>query len=298
MTDARDEPLTGHLRRLRRAVRRWRLALDGEPACSRWGCVALAHRPRGDGTPEPVVVKVVDDREDEARAWVALRHFAGRGAVRLLAHADGASLLERALPGQALVALTSAGRDDEATAILCDVAAALHAPRLDDDLLAHGFPTVADWGRGFDRWLAAGAPLLPRALVDRAAALYAELAASQDAPRLLHGDLHHFNVLRDDARGWLAVDPKGVIGERAHEPGAMLRNPVGAAFDRALTASTAVAARRAAIAAERLALDRRRVLAWGFAQAVLSAVWSWEDGESPDHALAVAEAILPLLHGG
>jgi streptomycin 6-kinase len=211
--------------------------------------------------------------------------------VRLLAHGGGASLVERAVPGDQLVALARAGRDDDATAALCDVAAALHAPR--ERAIPRGLPTVARWGLAFERWRRAGAPLLPRAIVDRAAGVYAELVASQGAPALLHGDLHHFNVLRDDARGWLAIDPKGVVGERAYELGAMLRNPVGAP----LAAAPGVALRRAAIAAERLSLDRERVLAWGFAQAVLSAVWSWEDGESPDHALAVAEAILPTVRG-
>src|SRR5689334_540610 len=98
MGDARDE-IPG---RLARAARRWALTLDGEPACSPRGCVAFAHRTRAGGAREAVVVKVVDDRSDEGRAWVALRHFAGRGSVRLLAHADGASLLERARPGHAL----------------------------------------------------------------------------------------------------------------------------------------------------------------------------------------------------
>jgi streptomycin 6-kinase len=191
--------------------------------------------------------------------------------------------------------LVAAGRDDEATAVVCDVAGALHAPAAPAADLA--FPTVADWGRGFERYRRSGDATLPPELVDRAEALYRELAASQDAPRLLHGDLHHFNVLHDAERGWLAIDPKGVVGEPAYEFGAMLRNPWGGEYGRALCAATPVVGRRCSIVSERLALDRRRVLAWGFAQAVLSAVWSAEDAESPDHALSVAAAILPALRG-
>jgi streptomycin 6-kinase len=124
--------------------------------------------------------------------------------------------------------------------------------------------------------------------VDRAGALFAELAASQGERRLLHGDLHHGNVLWDDRRGWLAIDPKGVVGEPAYEFGAALRNPDAAPT---LVASPAVARRRSHIIADRLGLDRRRVLAWGFAQAVLAAVWAREGGDAPDWALAAALAL-------
>ncbi len=41
---------------------------------------------------------------------------------------------------------------------------------------------------------------------------------------LLHGDLHHENILWDDALGWLAIDPKGVIGPKPMECGRFLHN--------------------------------------------------------------------------
>ena len=287
-----DDTRDGCAARLERAARRWVVAIEGVPMHSPNGCVAYARRQTG----EPVVVKVTAPRSDERRGWAALRHWDGRASVRLLDHADGVALIERALPGRPLSELVLAGRDDEATAQLCAVAAALH--RLPPPAAAPGvpsFPSVADWGRGLERYRRSGAAVLPRALVDRAAHVFAELAASQAEPRLLHGDLHHFNILLDDARGWLAVDSKGLLGEPAYEFGAALRNPAGAGYDPALYATPTVVERRSHIIAEQLGLDRRRLLAWAFAQAVLSAVWSWEDGEPPRDALIVARAILPML---
>jgi streptomycin 6-kinase len=58
-----------------------------------------------------------------------------------------------------------------------------------------------------------------------AESLFRELIASSESPVLLHGDLHHFNILSARRQPWLAIDPKGVAGEPAYEPGALLRNP-------------------------------------------------------------------------
>jgi streptomycin 6-kinase len=266
-------------RRLDEAVRRWALRLDGPPMPTPSGWVAFGRR----GT-TALALKLIAARSDEGRAAAALRHFAGHGSVRLVDHADGALLLERAVPGRPLADLVLAGRDDDATNILCDVAAALHRPPAPEE----AFPRVEQWGRGFDRYRRSGAATIAPALVERAAALFAEFAATQGERRLLHGDLHHDNILRDARRGWLAIDPKGVVGEPAYELGAALRNP-------AFFPTPAATDWRSRIMAERLGLGRERILAWAFAQAVLSAVWAWEDGTAPDAALAAVEATAALV---
>ena len=110
---------------------------------------------------------------------------------------------------------------------------------------------------------------------------YLRLCGTQKNRRLLHGDLHHENVIFDDRRGWLAIDPKGVVGEIEYEIGAALRNPV----DRPdLCASREILQRRIQIFEQALHLDTVRAVRWAFAQAVLSAIWSWEDGEPVDNA--------------
>jgi streptomycin 6-kinase len=236
-----------------------------------------------------MVLKLPVAGGDEADAWRVLQHQRGQGAVCLIDHAgDGAVLLERALPGDRLTDLMLAGHDDAAMVILCQVAATLHhaAPP------PHHFPRVEDWACGFARHRTSGDATIPAAMLDRAQALFAALAATQGARRLLHGDLHHDNILFDARRGWLAIDPKGVLGEAANEIGAALRNPTE---DASRFADAAIIERRVAIAVAQLGLDRQRVLAWAFAQAVLSAVWSLEDGFSPVGGLATATALLPLI---
>ena len=262
----------------------WRLDPDGPPTSTPRSVVQFAWR---DGV--PLVLKLVTHK-DEAGQRAALVHFAGRGAVRPIDWDGPAILMERSVPGTPLTQLVRAGRDDEATSVVCAIMAQLQQATAPP---SEGFRTVESWGRGFNRLRPVAEERgVDMALMDRAEELYSELCASQGPRVLLHGDLHHYNILQDARRSWLAIDPKGVLGEAAFEAGAMLRNPVG---EMRLFADSAVISRRTAIMTERLNLDRRRVLGWAFSQAVLSALWSIEDGGEPGQGLAMARATLPLL---
>jgi streptomycin 6-kinase len=235
---------------------------------------------------KPVVVKVVRGMGDEWRTGEISAAFGGRGVVQVHDYVGGAALLERLMPATPLVTLVREGRDDEATEIL----AALLRRMSPGDPPA-GCATVEQWGLGFGRYLATSDAWIPRELVLHAQRVYSELAAAQREPALLHGDLQHYNVLRDDRRGWIAIDPKGVVGELEYEIGAALRNP----YERAdLVASQDVIERRLATFYAALGIDVDRARAWAFAQAVLSAIWSVEDGHAVDEnnaALRLARAI-------
>ncbi|HEU4642234.1 MAG TPA: aminoglycoside phosphotransferase family protein [Gemmatimonadaceae bacterium] len=239
-----------------------------------------------------VVLKVCKRMGDEWHSGDVLRAFGDRGVVRVLERAEGALLLERLTPGCSLVEMVQRGDDDAATEILAGVVQAMspgEAPRRAS--------TVEDWGRGFDRYLATGDRRIPRPLVETARRTYAELARSQTSRRLLHGDLQHSNVLFDQRRGWVAIDPKGVVGEAEYELGAALRNPREAP---ALFTDPAVIERRVRRFVASLGVDRTRVVGWAFSQAVLSVIWDVEDGvpvdaSHPCLALAgVLRAMLPV----
>jgi streptomycin 6-kinase len=108
-------------------------------------------------------------------------------------------------------------------------------------------------------------------------------------------DLQHYNVLHDDDRGWVAIDPKGVVGELEYELGASIRNPAELP---ALFTNAAVARARADRLCAALGLDADRAMAWSYAQAVLSAIWGVEDGyrvEPTTPVLVLANNLRPLL---
>lgn len=243
----------------------------------------------------PVVLKVIRQPGDEWRCGEVLAAFAGRGVVRVHDYTEGAVLLERLSPGTSLASLALDGRDDEATEILAGVIHRMSGPieSLGESLKQFG--TVLDWGRAFQSYVTSGDTQIQPDLVERGKNIYLQLCATQRDTRLLHGDLHHYNVLFDNDRGWVAIDPKGVVGEIEYEIGASLRNPYESPE---LFASRETVERRLALYAEKLKLDSDRGLAWGFAQAVLSAIWSVDDGfaiNSSSPAIKLANIMLPLL---
>jgi streptomycin 6-kinase len=236
-----------------------------------------------------VVLKVAR-QGDELRSGEVLAAFRGNGVARVYELADGAVLLERAIPGTPLEGLVIDGRDEEATEVLAELIERMALGSPPEDC-----PTAQDWGKAFDRYAASGDERIPRDLVESASRCYARLVNSQRQMRLLHGDLHHGNVLSDSRRGWLAIDPKGVVGEIEFEIGAVLRNPVERPD---LFVSEETIENRCGVLVRRLNLDRERLLQWAFAQAVLSAIWSVEDGSVIDMkstALSLATIIGRIL---
>lgn len=113
---------------------------------------------------------------------------------------------------------------------------------------------------------------------------------------VLHGDLHQENILSATREPWLAIDPKGLVGEPAYETGSLLRNTREQIL--ALPDPKPLFARRITLLAEELELDRERIRGWGEAQAVLSACWTLEDGEDAsraDFAIGCAEALADIV---
>lgn len=206
----------------------------------------------------------------------ALRLINGAGGVRLLEvdPDQGALLLERLCPGTPLAALVANAEDEKATEIAAAVMRQLWRPVPP----RHPFPSVADWAAGLaklrKRFGGTTGPF-PAALVEEAETLFAQLIASMDEAVVLHGDLHHDNILAAERAPWLAIDPKGLVGEPAYEVGALLRNPLPQVL--ALSEPGRLLARRVDQLAEQLEIDRARLRGWGMAQAVLAAWWTLED---------------------
>jgi streptomycin 6-kinase len=248
---------------------RWNLVPDGE-AITTPSSLLLPVRHRG----EPAMLKIARE-EEERRGGRLMAWWDGDGAARVLAQDDHALLLERATGPRTLAAMVAAGADDDASRILCAVAGRLHAPRRGPP------PELVPLSRWFEA-LAPAARIQGGLLVEADAAARALLAEPRE-PVVLHGDIHHGNVLDADARGWIAIDPKGLLGERTFDFVNVLRNP-----DVATALAPGRFNRQINVLTNTAALDRHRLLKWTLAFAGLSASWHLADREPADLDFAVA----------
>ena len=125
-------------------------------------------------------------------------------------------------------------------------------------------------------------------IVERVERSVKDFFAENHMPVLMHGDFHHFNILSSE-RGWLVIDPKGVIGPAGYEVGPLMINPWNSFSDGINTRLRMK--RRIDILHEHLGFERERILEWSLAHAVLSAWWGIEDNTGWESALQFAELL-------
>jgi len=226
----------------------------------------------------PVWRKRAQSREELHREAEALR-LLGPPVVRLLRVEEQVLVLEHILPG-----VPAAERpDDEALAAVAATLLALWVPVPP----LCGLPTVHQECAAIDDDEAV-APLPPR--VVRAARMTLDrLLRDPVEDRVLHGDLHPQNLLWARDRGWVAIDPHGLVGDPGYDVGPLLINPWNAD-------PVALLDRRLPALAQQLGMPAERVAAWGLVRAVLAEAWHVQDtGRTAGGALAVAERLTQVV---
>ena len=256
-------------------LRAWDLVPDGAPIITHASRL-LPVRQRG----VRAMLKIAD-HDDERIGGALMQWWGGEGAARVLARDDIAILLERAEGTASLALMARTGRDDEACKILCDVAARLHGQRSNPP---PGLLPLAQWFRDLEPAAAKYGGILVKS-AEAAKTLLAEL---RDVT-VLHGDLHHNNVLDFGARGWLAIDPKHLIGERAFDYANIFTNPDLDHPQWPVATVPERFARRLAVVTDAAKIERTRMLLWILAWTGLSAAWYLDDGDPAEVDLHVAE---------
>lgn len=251
---------------------RWGLTPDGAPFRTGYTGNRLMFVRRGG---EPAVLKLSDHAE-ERRGAETLAWWAGEGAVRVLAAEFPALLLERACGPRSLADMARQGSDDAASRVLCAVADRLHTPR------RASWPADLVPLRTWLRALAPAAAARGGVLAEAQSTLERLLAEGEEAG-VLQGDLHHENVLDGGARGWLAIDPKGITGPRGYDYANILCNP-----DPATALSPGRFERQTAVVADAARLPRERLLQWTLVHACVAGVWCENDGFDPGPAREIA----------
>ncbi len=289
------------------ASARWGLTnIQPSPTLS-YNFVAFAASPspfgRGaGGEGRDVVLKMGVPNREFLSEMEALRFFNGEGACKLIDYDEEKywMLLERLNPGVMLATLED---DEEATHIAAKVMKRIWRPMELGSLLPDNqqqaaglqrFIQLSDWFDGLKKLhqrFNGGTGPLDEKLVQRVERSVSDFLAENHNPVLMHGDFHHYNILSSE-RGWLIIDPKGVIGPAGYEAGPLLMNPWGKLME--ANDHRQITKRRIDILHEHLGFERARIHEWGLAHAVLSTWWGIEDNTDWEYSLAFAEMLADL----
>lgn len=237
---------------------------------------------------EDVILKMGIPNPELTSEMTALKLFNGDGACQLLECDEerGLVLLERLKPG---IMLSELEDDDECTHIAADVMQKIWREAPENSK----FIQLSNWFDGLKKirpHFNGGTGPIEKELLERVESFLPELFADQDI-KLMHGDFHHYNILRSE-RGWLVIDPKGVIGPAGYEIGPFMLNPRNSLSDG--NSFQIKTERRVSILSERLGWERRKILNWATAHAVLSAWWSVEDNMDSGYSMQCAKIFSEL----
>ncbi|MCS5709848.1 aminoglycoside phosphotransferase family protein [Candidatus Berkiella aquae] len=239
---------------------------------------------------QPVVLKLGVPNPELSREISALRQYHGKGAPLLIEHdaKQGALLMDAVVPGTTLKSYFPL-HEAATLPIVAKVIQQLHLVKMPDST---DFVTIQQWHRSL--MLAKASTFIPEDILAQAQQLSEQLIATQTKTVLLHGDLHHDNILVGKNNTWLAIDPKGIIGDPTYEVGAFIRNPIPQLLQQ--SDAKAIMRQRIAGLASILKFDPDRVIQWAFVQAVLAACWSIEENDkaSADYFMRCAKF---LKHG-
>lgn len=265
---------------------RWSLKLEQPFENLSYNLVIPGSMP--DGT--EIVLKLGVPCPELLNEAAALSLFDGKGSVRLLDHdaPRGILLMERVVPGAPLDKLRE---DAEATRTAAGLMRGLwRTPPAD-----HPFPTLSDWFSAFARLrkrFDGGCGPFSTSLITKAENTSTELDASSERDVILHGDLHHANILFSARSGWIAIDPKGIAGDTGYEVATFMLNGLPEGIGDAETKR--VLGSRLSIFSEELEIGRERLAGWAFCHAVLSALWSFEDSEEWGGTIRLAQILEQL----
>ncbi|WP_137789369.1 aminoglycoside phosphotransferase family protein [Bacillus sp. E(2018)] len=232
-----------------------------------------------------VVLKVVIDQKEFETELRALQLLSSENTVKVLAFEKerGMMLLERIQPGHTLAEIEN---DDKATILAANVMKKLMVPAPVDSNL----PTVLDRKNSLKRIYQNYNSYLPvsKATIEEALFITEGLNTSIEKTYLLHGDLHHYNILAN-GDSWTAIDPKGLIGDREYEVVQYLLNKLPEQRMEEITE------KRIEIFVDVLNLNKERVLLRAYSHAVLATCWTIEDGQMQDSFLNTIQVFKNLV---
>lgn len=232
---------------------------------------------------QPVVLKISCDETSIMTEKKALNYFDGHASIKLIDYHehDHALLLEQAIPGNTLKSLYP----EDVAFVMDRYVETMNKLHFKPVPLEHSFRHISDWLKAFDRTTP---DHLPKELLHKAITLKEKLLLSLSKPFVLHGDLHHDNIIKH-YENWLTIDPKGIVGEPEFEIAAF-----DFISDKELESKKNLSKlfnSRIELLAEKTTFDPQRIKDWVFVRLILSAAWAIEDNSDPACAINLARLI-------
>ncbi|UYZ83856.1 3'-kinase [Entomomonas sp. E2T0] len=257
-------------------LKRWQLSINGEIINTPSSQIVPVIQTNGN----EAILKLASC-EEEKIGYLVMCWWEGEGAAKVLAHHDTALLMEKARDQRSLLTMALNNQADQATAIICNTIKQLHSPRLKQPptkliSLQQHFLSLQKINQALPNIFA-----FCKNIAD-------DLLATEQDIVVLHGDIHHRNIL-DFERGWLAIDPKRVIGERGFDYANLLCNP-----DLSIANNPAYFSRQLNNIIALSGIERTRLIKWIIAFAGLSAAWFIEDDQTPEAKFVLSIAKLAI----
>ncbi|MEH7179260.1 aminoglycoside phosphotransferase family protein [Neobacillus vireti] len=245
-------------------LKKWNLTNEGPVENLSYNYVIKVTDPKG----TPLILKLGVPNFDTRNEMITLKAYDGNGCAKLLKSdaENGVMLLERLVPGRML----SVEKDERfVTETFIKVWKAIRRPVPNET----STPSLTHWFEGLPRYQKnfPKGPI-PQEHIQLAEDFFQQVMDSSGGPELLHGDLHHENILYSEKQGWMAIDPKGVAGDPYFDVVSFLVNQLESKAD-----PKGLLKLRVDIICEQLGLDRQRLLKAAVALGTLYACWGIED---------------------
>ncbi|MCF7899913.1 aminoglycoside phosphotransferase family protein [Candidatus Babeliales bacterium] len=217
---------------------------------------------------EPIVLKVSLDNVALSKEYDYLTAVSNQNNLKIIAHDKDMIIMEQALPGTTLKEQFPKN-DKEATTILCSLIKKLHTAHIPKN---HNFKNIKDILKVLDKDIN-----IPQHILLKARNLRDNLLAATTQEVLLHGDLHHENILKHNNE-WVAIDPKGFIGDPAFEVAGYLYNPIPDLVE--CNNAQEIIKERIKLCSELLQIPQQTIHDWMYVKIVLCWAWNLEDNSS------------------
>lgn len=221
---------------------------------------------------EPVFLKIGFHLSEIKREVAAIKALKNDNMINLIASDQeyNAILLPNLFPADNLHSLNNENRQNY---IAADLISKMPCEVISD----FSFPLLTDWFDTIKNFLNKPDHRIPVKYLKNTVSLFSELEKDKISDKLLHGDLHHYNILKSESK-WLVIDPKGVIGNPIYETAAFMYNP-SPHFLKYKNLKTVINNRFNTFS-EISGYHYRNIAAMAYCQSVLSACWCVMDQQN------------------